>query len=65
MNGDGRDDYLVWDDDGGLSGYLNQPTRKEGVPVYVYQGPAKSIADGVNHDPAYLRLADMDGLVAS
>ncbi|KAL6864240.1 SGNH hydrolase-type esterase domain-containing protein [Trichoderma novae-zelandiae] len=61
MNGDGRDDYLIWDDDGGLSGFLNQRTRKEGVPLYIKQGAAKSIADGISKDPASIRLADMDG----
>lgn len=61
MNGDGRDDYLIWDNDGGLSGYLNQRTNREGVPLYVNQGGAKSIADGIGEDPKTIRLADMDG----
>ncbi|KAK7955848.1 carbohydrate esterase family 3 protein [Apiospora aurea] len=61
MNGDGRDDYLIWDDDGGLTGFLNQPTNREGVPLYINQGPAKTIADGINKPPSTIRLADMDG----
>ncbi|KAF5019289.1 hypothetical protein F66182_8707 [Fusarium sp. NRRL 66182] len=61
MNGDGRDDYLIWDDDGGLTGFLNQRTNNEGVPLYVNQGPAKTIADGIRKKPESIRLADMDG----
>ncbi|KAF5619593.1 lipolytic G-D-S-L family [Fusarium tjaetaba] len=61
MNGDGRDDYLIWDEDGGLTGFLNQPTNKEGVPHFVNQGPAKTIADGIKKKPSTIRLADMDG----
>ncbi|KAM0360431.1 hypothetical protein ACHAP4_002508 [Fusarium culmorum] len=61
MNGDGRDDYLIWDEDGGLTGFLNQPTNKEGVPLFVNQGPAKTIADGIKKKPSTIRLADMDG----
>ncbi|KND93383.1 Lipase 1 [Tolypocladium ophioglossoides CBS 100239] len=61
MNGDGRDDYLIWDEDGGLTGFLNQPTQREGVPVYIDQGPAKTLADGISKDPGSIRLADMDG----
>ncbi|CCT67685.1 uncharacterized protein FFUJ_14670 [Fusarium fujikuroi IMI 58289] len=61
MNGDGRDDYLIWDEDGGLTGFLNQPTNREGVPLFVNQGPAKTIADGIKKKPSTIRLADMDG----
>ncbi|KAL0929864.1 uncharacterized protein CTRU02_215073 [Colletotrichum truncatum] len=61
MNGDGRDDYLIWDDDGGLTGFLNQPTNREGVPLYINQGPAKTIAEGIQKPPSTIRLADMDG----
>ncbi|KAH8894324.1 integrin alpha N-terminal domain-containing protein [Thozetella sp. PMI_491] len=61
MDGDGRDDYLIWDDQGGLTGYLNQEAYKEGVPVYVSQGPAKSVAGGIMQAPSSIRLADMDG----
>ncbi|KAJ6438913.1 Lipase 1 [Purpureocillium lavendulum] len=61
MNGDGRDDYLIWDDQGGLTGFLNQPTQKEGVPLYIDQGPAKSLADGIAQNMSSIRLADLDG----
>ncbi len=56
-------DYLIWDDDGGLSGFLNQHTNSEGVPLYSNQGGAKSICDGFGHAPNTTRLADMDGYV--
>ncbi|KAK1448624.1 hypothetical protein CMEL01_07939 [Colletotrichum melonis] len=61
VDGDGRDDYLIWDAQAGLTGFLNQPTRREGVPLYVNQGQAKTIADGITQDPKNIRLADMDG----
>lgn len=56
-------DYLIWDDDAGLTGFLNQPTQKEGVPLYIDQGPAKTLADGISQKPESIRLADLDGLV--
>ncbi|OAA72425.1 lipolytic protein G-D-S-L family [Cordyceps fumosorosea ARSEF 2679] len=59
-NGDGRDEYLVWDGDGGLSGLLNQRTNREGVPLFIDQGGAKSISDGIGQAHR-IRLADMDG----
>ncbi|XWX00175.1 hypothetical protein V2A60_008195 [Cordyceps javanica] len=61
MNGDGRDDYLIWDNDGGLSGFLNQRTNSEGVPLYIDQGGGNSILEGHGHTPDAIRLADMDG----
>ncbi|KAJ4208903.1 hypothetical protein NW759_013504 [Fusarium solani] len=61
MNGDGRDDYLIWDEDGGLAGFLNQPTNREGVPLFINQGDPKTIADGIKKDPSTISLADMDG----
>ena len=61
INGDGRADYLIWDPEGGITGFLNQPTQREGVPFFVDQGPPKTIADGVGQDPASIRLADLDG----
>ncbi|TLD05009.1 uncharacterized protein PgNI_09260 [Pyricularia grisea] len=61
MDGDGRDDYLIWDDDGGLTGYLNQQTNREGVPLYIAQGPPKTIADGIGQRPSSIRLSDLDG----
>ncbi|KAJ6439023.1 Lipase 1 [Purpureocillium lavendulum] len=61
MNGDGRDDYLIWEEKGGLTGFLNQSTQKEGVPLYINQGPAKTLADGIAQNPSSIRLADLDG----
>lgn len=29
--------------------------------MYIDQGPAKTIADGIHEDPSEIRLADMDG----
>ncbi|CAI6088155.1 unnamed protein product, partial [Clonostachys chloroleuca] len=54
-------DYLIWGNDGGLTGFLNKPTKREGVPIYVNQGPAKTIANGIHKKPSEIRLAYMDG----
>lgn len=54
-------DYLIWDEDAGLTGFLNKATFKEGVPIYINQGPAKTIAEGINQLPSSIRLADMNG----
>lgn len=56
-----RTDYLIWDNDSGLSGFLNQPTNREGIPLYINQGPAKTIADGIKQDSNTIILADIDG----
>ena len=59
-------DYLVWDESEGraaLSGFLNQETRNEGVPVYLDLGGAKSVADGIDQEASKIRLADMNGCV--
>jgi hypothetical protein len=61
LNGDGRDDYLIWDAEGGLTGFLNMPTRHEGVPLFISQGPPKTLADGIHQTQKDIRLADMDG----
>jgi hypothetical protein len=61
INGDGRDDYLIWDEIAGLTGFLNQRTKREGVPLYIDQGPAKTIADGITQNPESIQLADLDG----
>jgi hypothetical protein len=53
-------DYLVWDNNGGLTGFLNQPTQNEGVPQFIEQG---TLASGNSQNPTFLRLADLDGLV--
>ncbi|KAK5000912.1 hypothetical protein LTR66_000329 [Elasticomyces elasticus] len=60
LNGDGRADYLMWDADGGLSGYLNVRTNVEGRPTWIPQGGAKSIASGVA-PPGNIRMADING----
>lgn len=44
-----------------MTGFLNQPTNNEGVPFFVNQGPAKTVADGIKKKPSTIRLADMDG----
>lgn len=54
-------DYLIWDGQAGLTGFLNQLTYNEGVPLYINQGPAKTIADGITQLPSSIRLADLDG----
>ena len=54
-------DYLIWDDQAGLTRFLNQPMHNKGVPQYIKQGPAKTIADGITQLPSSIRLADLDG----
>lgn len=61
IDGDGRSDYLLWDDKGGLTGFLNIRTRSEGVNYFANQGDTKTIADGIGQHPSVLRLADLDG----
>ncbi|KAK3699774.1 hypothetical protein LTR37_016283 [Vermiconidia calcicola] len=61
FDGDGRDDYGVIDNQGGLTGFLNIRTDKEGIPFFANQGPAKTIAEGITQPPEYIILADMDG----
>ncbi|KAL2212798.1 hypothetical protein CC79DRAFT_1267941 [Sarocladium strictum] len=61
MNGDGRDDYLIWDSDAGLSGFLNRQTNREGVPFWEDQGKAKAFVGGIHKPHSEIRLADMDG----
>ena len=48
LSGDGRADYLIWDYEGGLTGYLNIRGRQEGIPIWLDQGPDKAIALGVS-----------------
>lgn len=63
LDGDSRADYLMWDQDGGLSGYLNVRGSSEGQPNWISQGKDKSIAVGVGKDVSLesLRLADVNG----
>ncbi|KAH7114166.1 SGNH hydrolase-type esterase domain-containing protein [Dactylonectria estremocensis] len=60
INGDGRDDYLVFDSDVGLSGFLNQPSNREGLPQWVKQAD-KAFAVGIREQLSSIHLADMDG----
>ena len=48
ISGDGRADYMIWDQLGGITGYLNVRGPHEAVPVWIDQGPSKSIATGVS-----------------
>ncbi|MCJ1470335.1 hypothetical protein MMC07_008980 [Pseudocyphellaria aurata] len=59
IDGDGRDDYLVWDDKGGLTGFLNVRGREEGRPVWTKQNDL--IWQGVNATSQWLQLADFTG----
>lgn len=47
ISGDGRADYMIWDQLGGLTGYLNARGPKE-APVWLDQGADKSIGTGVS-----------------
>ena len=51
---------MIWDKDGGLSGYLNIRGPKEGQPVWTYQGK-KSTSQGIYVGSQWLRLADFTG----
>jgi FG-GAP-like repeat len=44
-----------------LTGFLNMPTRREGVPLYLDQGPQKTLCDGITQHPRDVQLVDMDG----
>ncbi|KAL8942644.1 MAG: hypothetical protein Q9216_001557 [Gyalolechia sp. 2 TL-2023] len=61
INGDGRADYLLWSQTGGLTGYLNYRTEKEGQPGWASTGETGSIAGGLGKSSAYCRLADLNG----
>lgn len=58
----GRADYLIWDQDGGLSGFMNTRTQSYGVPYFTaQQNDPKGIAQGIGQPPGAIRLADLDG----
>ncbi|KAK4183861.1 hypothetical protein QBC35DRAFT_525860 [Podospora australis] len=61
IDGDGRDDYLIWEAQSGLTGYLNQRTQREGVPKWINQGGPRTLAPGTKKPFNETRLADMDG----
>lgn len=52
---------MIWDNDGGLTGYLNIRSATEGKPTWIPQGPSKSIALGVGTSWELIRLADIYG----
>lgn len=54
ISGDGRADYMIWDQLGGLTGYLNARGPNE-MPVWLDQGAAKSIGTGVSGSVATFR----------
>ncbi|KAL8929645.1 MAG: hypothetical protein Q9172_000324 [Xanthocarpia lactea] len=60
---DGRADYLQWasDNKGGLTGYLNYRTEKEGQPGWASTGGIGSIAGGTGRSSAWSKLADFNG----
>jgi len=55
IDGDGRADYLIFDDGADISGYLNIMTQWSGTALFQSQGGAKSIASDS------VRFADIDG----
>jgi hypothetical protein len=55
------EDYLIWGDHASLKAYLNQPSQREGLPQWIYQDAA--VANGIDQDPEFIKLADMDGYV--
>ena len=58
-------EYLIFDDEAGISGYLNIMTQKSGVPLFVKQEGSQSIATGIENtkNRQDIRIADVDGLV--
>ncbi|KAL8676965.1 MAG: hypothetical protein Q9186_006574 [Xanthomendoza sp. 1 TL-2023] len=62
INGDGND-YLIWSSDnkGGLTGYLNYRTEKEGQPGWASTGGSGSVAGGTGRSSKWGRLADFNG----
>ncbi|KAL5347503.1 hypothetical protein ACLOAV_007815 [Pseudogymnoascus australis] len=63
IDGDGRDDYLIFDDEAGISGYLNIMTQKSGVPLFAKQEGNQPIATGIENTKNWrdIRIADVDG----
>lgn len=60
----GRADYLTWSSGGGLTGYLNYRTEKEGQPGWAPTGDSGSVAGGVGRSSPWCRLADLNGDVS-
>lgn len=58
LNNDGRDDIIVWNDDGSLSGYMNTPGLDEQHPVWKRVNNVAPKTGAQRHDT---RLADVTG----
>ena len=58
LNNDGRDDILVWDNEGGLTGYLNVRGLKEGAPIWMEHQVVKNGVGVLRHD---IRISDITG----
>lgn len=53
---------MIWDDEGGLSGFLNLRTKAEGRPFFFDLGGPKSIAKGVPTKRSQVtRFGDLKG----
>ncbi|KAL8858124.1 MAG: hypothetical protein Q9178_005301 [Gyalolechia marmorata] len=63
IDGDGRADYLQWasDNKGGLTGYLNYRTEKEGQPGWASTRGMGSVAGGTGRSSTWSKLADFNG----
>lgn len=62
IDGDGRADYLIFDQEGGISGYLNKRSDEEGHPIWIEQGSGDSIASGTATPYNRIRIADINGM---
>lgn len=62
----GRSDFLQWasDNKGGLTGYLNYRTEKEGQPGWASTGGIGSVAAGTGRSSEWSHLADLTGDVS-
>ncbi|KAL8825309.1 MAG: hypothetical protein Q9191_004492 [Dirinaria sp. TL-2023a] len=58
INGDGRDDVLIWRPEGGITGFLNVRGLKEGFPIWVHQAHIKKDI-GVHWQD--IRIGDLNG----
>ena len=58
-------DYLIFNDDAGISGYLNIMTQKSGLPLFAKQEGNQPIAAGIKNTKNWrdIRIADVDGFV--
>lgn len=58
-------DYLIFDDEAGISGYLNIMTQKSGVPLFAKQEGNQPIATSIENTKNWrdTRIADVDGFV--